>query len=393
MVQAIDVRRVSRDDEPRDLPASFGKLHDLHLDLIENKKKLKKGLPLIPLRPIKIKHRESFKAINHLSDMSKERDKKREEREERRRKRKERRHGGKEEMKPLRDDDAGNFNKERHDGSDSDSELVQSLGAKTKKNATKKRRKEKEVLVIGEEDSDVEALRYEEEGESEEEEDGEEGESEEEEEEEEEESEESQKEEYLWRFRILKKAHRNPSVPIPEFNEHSDLEMMKTSYQRTLRELHLDETVDTYRNYLIGSCIVMEFVATRWIGFNITGFARSQAMAMHKYDRLLFELGEKSYGKGGSNLPVEVRLIGMVLMQAGLFYLGKIISDKIGANVGDLFKGMTGQPSQPSSKESGSHGARTAPRKMRGPSLRASEIRPPPPPSSSSSHSHSPEDM
>ena len=114
----------------------------------------------------------------------------------------------------------------------------------------------------------------------------------------------------------------------------------------------LDDNVDTYRTYLFGSWLAIEFVCTQWVGVDLSGFTKYQALMLHKYDKLLIELGEKSRGAWGANLPVEVRLIGLVLFQAGVFYLIKVVAGKFGCSVADLFSIFMGQP--PSSDESSS---------------------------------------
>ena len=199
-----------------------------------------------------------------------------------------------------------------------------------------------------------------------------------------------EKEEYLWRFRILKKKYgKNLAVQIPEWTEYSDLAMMKTSYERTIRELYLDDTVETYRTYLVGSWIVMEYVCTELMSIDLGGFAVQQISMMYKYDSLLIELGEKSCERWTTNLPVEVRLIGMILLQAAIFYLGKIITDRMGQGVGELFRGVTGQP--PAQQNSNSNNTnnnnntnasgntqtseKPEGKKMRGPKISANEIR------------------
>jgi hypothetical protein len=196
---------------------------------------------------------------------------------------------------------------------------------------------------------------------------------------------EKEKEEYIWRFRILKKQYgKNASIPIPEWNEFSDLGMMKQSYERTIKELYLDDAVETYRTYLLGGWIVMEYVCTQFIGIDLRGFTLQQTKMMYKYDRMLIELGEKSYTSWAMNLPVEVRLIGMILFQAAIFYLGKIISDKLGNSIGELFKGFTGQP--PDHNNNNNNTGNTGnnnedevvdspKKKMRGPKINADEIR------------------
>ena len=169
----------------------------------------------------------------------------------------------------------------------------------------------------------------------------------------------------------------------------------------------LDDNVDTYRTYLFGSWLAIEFVCTQWVGVDLSGFTKYQALMLHKYDKLLIELGEKSRGAWGANLPVEVRLIGLVLFQAGVFYLIKVVAGKFGCSVADLFSIFMGQPpsspdAPPNSGEAGAGGGFGAmlgdlmssftgegtptaplspkdstfsPTKMRGPSISAKDIR------------------
>ncbi len=158
-----------------------------------------------------------------------------------------------------------------------------------------------------------------------------------------------EREEYTWRFRILKKQYRN--LKIPEFTEYSPVDTIKTQYNQIIRELQLDDNVDTYRTYLFGSWLAIEFVCTQWIGIDLSGFTKHQAMMLHKYNKLLIELGEKNRAGWGANLPVEVRLIGLVIFQAGIFYLIKVVSEKFGCSVSDLFGIFMGQPALPKEDE------------------------------------------
>jgi hypothetical protein len=195
-----------------------------------------------------------------------------------------------------------------------------------------------------------------------------------------------EKEEYLWRFRILKKQYGKTAVAtgvvIPDYNEHSDLPMMKRTYERTIRELYLDDAVETYKTYLVGGWIVMEYVCTQFIEIDLAGFTIQQTKMMYKYERMLIELGEKSYTRWGMNLPVEVRLIGMILLQAGLFYLAKIISNKFGQSTAEMFRGFTGQPPPADANANGStveevkdEDAEAGGKTMKGPKVKAADIR------------------
>ncbi len=180
-----------------------------------------------------------------------------------------------------------------------------------------------------------------------------------------------QKEVYIWKWRLLQR--RYPSrKDLPEFNEHSDLNMMKTSYDRTLKELQLDDNVESYRTYLVFGFIAMEYATTQWLGVDLGGFTQQQTRMMYKYEKLLIELGERPYSQWGINLPVEVRIIGLILMQARIFYLAKVISDKFGSTVSELFNGITGQPPAHMQRND----QEPAPKKrMKGPRIKPEDIR------------------
>lgn len=183
------------------------------------------------------------------------------------------------------------------------------------------------------------------------------------------------KEEMIWRFRILKKKYKNANIP--EFNEHSDLALMKRTYDRTLKDLTLDDSVSSYKTYLTGGFMAIEFLGTKFLNIDLMGFTSAQMIMMEKYERLLIELGEKSYLEWGNKFPIELRLVGFIILQAGMFYIAKIISEKMGNTVGDIFRGMMGQPissGQPANNQPAEETSKSK-KKMRGPSVKASEIR------------------
>jgi len=117
---------------------------------------------------------------------------------------------------------------------------------------------------------------------------------------------------------------------------------MKTTYNRTLRDVELDANVDNYKGYLIVAWMAFEYVSINFINIDMKGFADSQMKIMNKYESLLVELGERSYSNWGKNLPVELKLIGLVLFQAGLFYLGKLTGVDESSLLG-MFSAMSGQ--------------------------------------------------
>lgn len=291
MVQLI-IEKVPRQIKSRDIPIDFPPLENLHLELIENAKKLKKGLPLIPIK---------LKEPKEIENLQKK-------------------------LKHTISDTSQNSSKEPQDlvfERNVDPEFLKDVG------------EPEETGSINEEQFSQEAPDdIEEDDEEMEEEDPYAGMTP-------EEREAAEKEEYLWRFRILRRKHRNANIP--QYNEHSDLRMMKLNYDRTVKDLMMDQTVNQYRTYLTLGFVAIEWVGTQMLSIDLRGFSKQQAVMMDSYDALLVELGEKRQETWTSNLPVEIRLLGMIIMQAVIFYAGKVISSNYGGQIADIFQGLTGR--------------------------------------------------
>ena len=175
--------------------------------------------------------------------------------------------------------------------------------------------------------------------------------------------EEDAKRELLFKFDLLRKSY--PTAVIPEdFSIHTDYDSMKKSYDSVLRRLSLDTSVEQYKTYLIGGFMACEFVFGNFLGFDMQGFTQQQIISMHSYERLLIELGEKSYVPTGSKWPVELRLLFMIIMNAAFFIISKMIMKKTGANLMGMINGMNATPAVSSKPR----------RKMRGPDIDLDDI-------------------
>jgi hypothetical protein len=86
--------------------------------------------------------------------------------------------------------------------------------------------------------------------------------------------------------------------------------------------------------------MVVEFVFGNFLGFDMQGFTQQQIVTMHSYEKLLIELGEKSYVPSGSKWPVEMRLLFLIIMNAGFFIVSKMIMRKTGANLLNMVNSM-----------------------------------------------------
>lgn len=182
-----------------------------------------------------------------------------------------------------------------------------------------------------------------------------------------EQEEEDMKRELMFKIELLKKSY--PNATIPEISIHTEYNTMKKTYDSTLKRLSLDSTVESYKTYLIGGFMGCEFVLGNYLGFDMEGFTQQQIKTMSTYDSLLIELGEKSYIPQGSNWPVEVRLLGLVLINVAFFVFGKIVLKKTGSN----FIGMLNSMNNKSSTQNQTS-IPAQKRRMKGPDISLDEL-------------------
>jgi len=182
------------------------------------------------------------------------------------------------------------------------------------------------------------------------------------------------KRELLFKFDLLRKSY--PASSIPDYTIHTDLSTMEKSYADCVRRLSLDSSVESYKTYLVYGFMGCEFILGNFLGFDMQGFTQQQIISMHSYDKMLIELGEKSYVPSGSKWPVELRLLFMIIMNAAFFVISKMMMKKTGANLMGMINGMNGGGGGGGS--SGGGGSTSTPaapkRKMRGPSVDLNDL-------------------
>jgi hypothetical protein len=172
------------------------------------------------------------------------------------------------------------------------------------------------------------------------------------------------KREILFKFDLLRKSY--PVSSIPDYTIHTDLSTMEKSYSDCVRRLSLDSSVESYKTYLVYGFMGVEFILGNFLGFDMHGFTQQQIISMHSYEKLLIELGEKSYVPSGSSWPVELRLLFMIIMNAAFFVISKMMMKKTGANL----MGMINSMNRPTAQVNTS----SRKRKMRGPTVDIGDI-------------------
>lgn len=170
------------------------------------------------------------------------------------------------------------------------------------------------------------------------------------------------KRELLFKFELLKKSYKD--VSIPEFTMYSEYKNMSQTYENLLRQVTMDSNVQSYKSFLIGGFLLFEFVLGVWLKFDMSGFTQQQILNMNQYERLLIELGEKSYVPGGSQWPVEMRLLCMILFNAVVFVISKVVLKRTGQDMVN----MMNTPFMSEKRQTGEK------KKMKGPSIQFDDL-------------------
>lgn len=152
------------------------------------------------------------------------------------------------------------------------------------------------------------------------------------------EEEEDKKRELLFKFELLKKSYKGANIP--DLSVHTDYKTITRTYEDTVKRLNIDSNVESYKTYLIGGFMAVEYGLGHFLKFDMKGFTQQQMSNMNKYNKLLIELGEKTYVPKGKQWPVEVRLAFLILFNAAIFVISKMILKGTGNNLLNMFNNM-----------------------------------------------------
>ena len=158
--------------------------------------------------------------------------------------------------------------------------------------------------------------------------------------------EQEKKRDLLNKFSKLKKEYHN--AHIPNHTEHTDLITLQKDYNSIKKQLEIDAKSLRYKQWLLYSFLGLEILLLNFGSFDdIRGFYNYQKNCINQYESLLFELGEKNYIQDEKKWPVEIRLVGVVAMNAAFFIGGKWAERKYGVNILTLFNPMNIPPPPP----------------------------------------------
>ena len=118
---------------------------------------------------------------------------------------------------------------------------------------------------------------------------------------------------------------RSKGIKVPyDFNMNSNLNDMRSSYERLKREREIDASVRFQRKMLMGFVTGTEFLNNRYNPFSVEldGWSEQIHESVDDYDDIFEELHDK-YKSSGSNMAPELRLLISLGGSAFMFHLTK----------------------------------------------------------------------
>jgi len=124
---------------------------------------------------------------------------------------------------------------------------------------------------------------------------------------------------YEYKFDRIREIY--PDEELPPITDFSDPRAISRQYHRTVKKLKLKKSLESYNGYMFLGFTAIELVGSRFLNVDMSGYAEEQMSQMSQYNKLLVEIGERKYASVGGNLPVEVRLMGLMFFNALIFFI------------------------------------------------------------------------
>lgn len=126
---------------------------------------------------------------------------------------------------------------------------------------------------------------------------------------------------YEYKFDRIREIY--PDEELPPITDFSDPRAISRQYHRTVKKLKLKKSLESYSGYMFLGFSAIELIGAKFLNVDMSGYAVEQMSKMSQYNKLLVEIGERKYASVGSNLPVEVRLMGLMLFNALVFFISR----------------------------------------------------------------------
>lgn len=130
-----------------------------------------------------------------------------------------------------------------------------------------------------------------------------------------------EKSDILWSLKKLKRYYTGKSFP--HYDEFTSINDLKRILKEVKREAILDENVNQTRQYITMVWFALEKVCTEYLSIDLSGFTAYETQHMNEYQKVLVEIGERSYLNWSEGFPPELKLVYLMLTHAALFHVKK----------------------------------------------------------------------
>jgi hypothetical protein len=145
--------------------------------------------------------------------------------------------------------------------------------------------------------------------------------------------------EFKVKFGILRSTY--PQWDVIEPNDTLTLEQIHDLYDHYLKQILISRETGNYKTYMVIFLMVIEVIGVKFLKLNMSGYTLSQLRIINRYDSLFMELGEKYLISSGSNWPVEVRIVMMMLFNAVIFLVVRYLCSWMGMEgIADTLQGL-----------------------------------------------------
>lgn len=128
--------------------------------------------------------------------------------------------------------------------------------------------------------------------------------------------------ELKWEYRLLaKKFERYVDIKIPKYNPNLPYSESKDIFEKCQKEIRIEQRLISYKNYLKLGFSFAEYGMREYLGITLEGLADFHESQMDMYHPYLVDISYNANDTFFSSLPVEVRLVGVILIQTMLLYI------------------------------------------------------------------------
>lgn len=138
------------------------------------------------------------------------------------------------------------------------------------------------------------------------------------------------RQEFKMKFGILRANY--PQWNVIEPGDSLTVQQMHDLYNHYLHQIMVSRETGQYKVYMVIFLMVIEVIGVKFLKLNMSGYTMSQLKIMNRYDTLFIELGEKWLVSGGSNWPVEARIVMMMLFNAVIFLVVRYLCSWMGVD-------------------------------------------------------------